>query len=103
SIVMISASCARGAGTRHAITALPSRNTVHAPHSPSAQPSFVPIKFPSSRRSRRIVLSCPLLNIYFLPLMVVSIGLDGDSWGDWISLSEISLLHNNTASDGIPA
>src|SRR5258706_6874114 len=100
---MISAPCARGAGTRQAITALPSRKIVHAPHSPSAQPSLVPIKFPSSRKSRSRVLSCPFLKEYFLPLIIVSMGLDGDACDDWRLLSEISLLHNRTASDGIPA
>src|SRR5260221_8133994 len=103
STVMISAPCARGAGTRQAITALPSRKIVHAPHSPSAQPSLVPIKFPSSRKSRNRVLSYPFLKEYFLPLIIVSMGLDGDACNDWRLLSEISLSQHSTLSDGIPA
>ena len=79
STVTICAPCARGAGTRQAITALPSKNTVHAPHSPSAQPSFVPISAPSSRNKRRSDFSCPLLKVYFFPLTVVSIGVAGNS------------------------
>jgi len=78
STVMICAPCARGAGTRQAITALPSRNTVHAPHSPSAQPSFVPVNMPSSRSRRSNVLSCPLLKEYCFPLIVVSIVCSGN-------------------------
>ena len=37
------------AGTRHELTGTPSISTVHAPHSPSPQPSFVPVSAQSSR------------------------------------------------------
>src|SRR4030042_6519810 len=37
--------------------ALPSIITVHAPHSPFLHPSFVPVKFKSSRRKRNKVRS----------------------------------------------
>ncbi len=40
-------------GTRHALTGSPSRRTVHAPHSPSPHPSFVPARPQSSRRTSR--------------------------------------------------
>ena len=59
SMVVILALWALGAGTRHDITASPSRNTVQAPHSPSAQPSFDPVSPASSRRRRRRDLACP--------------------------------------------
>src|SRR5207244_1762136 len=45
------------AGTRQLLTRTPSRKTEHAPHSPSPQPSFVPVSSRSSlktSRSRRI-------------------------------------------------
>src|SRR5262245_40044743 len=38
-------------GTRQLFTGRPSRRTVHAPHSPSPQPSFVPVRPKSSRRT----------------------------------------------------
>src|SRR6266542_3277496 len=99
---MISAPWARGAGTRHAITALPSRKTVHAPHSPSAQPSLVPIKFPSSRNRRNNVLLCPLLKVYFFPFIVVSIA----EAGNWLDAGtfpfNLSFPHSKIGSDGIP-
>ena len=44
-------------GTRQESTTAPSSMTLHAPHSPSPQPSFVPVSARSSRRtssSRRI-------------------------------------------------
>src|SRR5215207_8379511 len=105
SIVTISAPCARGAGTRQAITALPSRNTVQAPHSPSAQPSFVPIIPTSSRRNLSSVFSCPVVIEYSLPLIIVLID-DKDlvSSSFILPLSAFSFLpHNITASIGIPA
>ena len=40
-------------GTRHESTGAPSTRTVHAPHSPSPQPSFVPVSARSSRRTSR--------------------------------------------------
>ena len=40
-------------GTRHDITAAPSRCTVHAPHSPSAQPSLVPVQTDGRRAASR--------------------------------------------------
>src|SRR5215203_1231024 len=100
---MISAPCARGAGTRHAITALPSRKTVHAPHSPSAQPSLVPIKFPSSRNRRSKVLSCPLVKVYFFPLIVVWIADEGNWFNVGIFPFPSFFPHNRIGSDGIPA
>ena len=38
-------------GTRHESTGAPSTRTVQAPHSPSPQPSFVPVRLRSSRRT----------------------------------------------------
>ena len=43
STVTIRAPCAWAAGTRQRMTGSPSISTVHAPHSPSPQPSFVPV------------------------------------------------------------
>ena len=40
-------------GTKHESTGAPSTSTVHAPHSPSPQPSFVPVNPRSSRRTSR--------------------------------------------------
>ena len=40
-------------GTRHESTGAPSSRTVQAPHSPSPQPSFVPVSARSSRRTSR--------------------------------------------------
>src|SRR5262249_45873129 len=45
------------AGTRHELTGAPSISTVHAPHSPSPQPSFVPVSRQCSRRTSRSRLS----------------------------------------------
>src|SRR5688572_25723817 len=53
------APCTCATGTRHEFTASPSTSTVHAPHSPSPQPSFVPVSPHSSRStSRRRVSGC---------------------------------------------
>ena len=86
SMVTICAWCALGAGTRHAMTASPSRKTVQAPHSPSAQPSLVPGSSASSRRSRRRDLACAGDNTYAFPLMLVSIGLPA-SWAVALSFA----------------
>ena len=51
STVTTSVPSARAAGVRQASTARPLRCTVQAPHSPSAQPSLVPVR-PSSSRSQ---------------------------------------------------
>ena len=50
SIVRIFAPSACTAGTRQLFTSAPSISTAHAPHSPSPQPSLVPVR-PSSSRS----------------------------------------------------
>ena len=42
------------AGKRQALTARPSTSTVQAPHSPSPQPSLVPVRSSSGPRSRSI-------------------------------------------------
>ena len=51
SIVSTFVPAAWATGTRHELTACPSTSTVHAPHSPSPQPSFVPVSPQSSRRT----------------------------------------------------
>ena len=45
-----------GASTRQALIGLPSTITVQAPHSPAPQPSLVPVRASSSRRTRSMVL-----------------------------------------------
>src|SRR5438045_3663000 len=46
-------------GTRHELTGASSSRIVHAPHSPSPQPSFVPVRPQSSRStSRRRFIGC---------------------------------------------
>src|SRR5947199_10806107 len=83
-MVTIFALWACGAGTRHDITACPLSQTVHAPHSPSAQPSLVPVKPASSRRafSNVLVVAEPG-NVVGELLIVVSIwpvnGIDVDA------------------------
>ncbi len=57
-MVVTTAPCACAAGTRHDITAAPSSQTVHAPHSPSAQPSLAPVKPAFSRSASSSVLCC---------------------------------------------
>src|SRR5712692_5456952 len=49
SMVLILQPSACSAGTRQLLTMAPSSSTVQAPHSPSPQPSFVPVSFSSSR------------------------------------------------------
>src|SRR5579863_5798524 len=56
SIVVTFDPCAWSTGTRQLFTSVPSIITEHAPHSPSAQPSFVPVN-PSSCRSTSSNLS----------------------------------------------
>jgi hypothetical protein len=51
SIVRISAPSACKTGTRQLFTSAPSISIEHAPHSPSPQPSFVPVNFNSSRNT----------------------------------------------------
>ncbi len=59
SIVVTAAPWARAAGTRQDRTATPSRCTVQAPHSPSAQPSLVPVRPTSSRSQSSSVTPAP--------------------------------------------
>src|SRR5580704_5506477 len=49
SIVRMSVPSACNTGTRQLFTSAPSISTEHAPHSPSPQPSFVPVSFNCSR------------------------------------------------------
>jgi hypothetical protein len=49
SMVVTSAPSTWATGIRHEQTGSPSTSTVHAPHSPSPQPSFVPVSPRSSR------------------------------------------------------
>src|SRR5688500_5563147 len=53
-MVVISEPSARAAGTRHDITATPSRKTVQAPHSPSAHPSLLPVRPRARNQSSRV-------------------------------------------------
>ena len=71
SIVVITEPCAAAAGTKHDITAAPSSHTVHAPHSPSAQPSLVPVK-PASRRAFSSVFPPASSSVLASPLIVAS-------------------------------
>ena len=73
SIVAMSAPCARPAGTRQDMTAMPSRNTVQAPHSPSAHPSLEPVR-PAWSRSQSSSVPVPAGASSRLPL---TLAIDG--------------------------
>src|SRR5690349_22022232 len=56
SIVFTSRPSASRPSMRHERIERPSTSTAHVPHSPSSQPSFVPVRFRSSRKTSSSVL-----------------------------------------------
>src|ERR1043165_8682040 len=61
-------------GVRHERTGCPSSSTVQAPHCPSPQPYFVPVRSSSSRRTpSRLRSSSPAATRRLTPLMSISI------------------------------
>src|SRR5579862_7155029 len=91
SIVVTFDPCAWSTGTRQLFTSVPSIITEHAPHSPSPQPSFVPVN-PSSCRSTssnlsigyaRTVFKSPftvkVMSRFALPFVVIALRLVKES------------------------
>src|ERR1041385_6985161 len=79
-LMLLPFTCATG--TRQLFTIWPSRMTVHAPHSPSPQPSFVPVRCNCSLKtsSSRAIGKTSTVRDSPLMLKVISIVFLQDYW-----------------------